>query len=258
MHSLATGPSAPVVRLVARQPSFTTLADGDGQPACGTAGLVALFRDAACETFAAGQTVFWEGDAATDTFTVSEGLVRLYRALPDGRRAITGFACEGEVVGLAFTRRYPCSAEAVGEVKLRRLTRRQLHAAVVESASLRAQALAMIAGELFRAQDQIVLLGRKTADERVGSFILAMASRIAHSRREIHLPMSRLDMADYLGLTIETVSRVLTRLQRDGIISFRGRYHLIIERSRALCDLSGYASEDDPDSDAEPPFAWAG
>ena len=248
MQTLMTGSTTPAVfPFPAWQPSLPPRGWEAEQGGQGGQSLGFLFRDAALEPFGVGQTVFWEGDGAEDVFTVAEGLLRLYRALPDGRRAITGFACAGEIVGLAFTGRYPCSAEAVGEVKLRRVSRRSLYSAADEIPSLRFEALATIAGELGRAQDQIVLLGRKTADERVASFILAMAERIGQSRREIDLPMSRLDMADYLGLTIETVSRVLTRMQREGVISFRGRYHLIIERPRCLRDLSGGASDADGD-----------
>ncbi|MBS7696651.1 MULTISPECIES: helix-turn-helix domain-containing protein [unclassified Chelatococcus] len=244
METLTTAlTAAPVFPFPARQPAlgaceaYATRAGQEG------ASLDALFRNAALESFDAGQTVFWEGDGAGDVFTVVEGLLRLYRSLPDGRRAITGFACAGEIVGIAFSRRYPCSAEAVAEIKLRRVSRRSFYTAADEIPRLHSDALATIAKELARAQDQIVLLGRKTADERVASFILAMAERIGHSPREIDLPMSRLDMADYLGLTIETVSRVLTRMQRDGLISFRGRYHLIIERPRCLRELGGGADE---------------
>ncbi|MBX3536733.1 MAG: helix-turn-helix domain-containing protein [Chelatococcus sp.] len=256
MQTLTTAlAAAPIFPFPARQPALAAreghaMQAGPEEPSLGS-----LFRDAALESFDAGQTVFWEGDDAEDVFTVVEGLLRLYRSLPDGRRAITGFACAGEIVGIAFTRRYPCSAEAVGEIKLRRVSRRSLYNAADEIPSLRPEALATIAKELARAQDQIVLLGRKTADERVASFILAMAERIGQSPREIDLPMSRLDMADYLGLTIETVSRVLTRMQRDGMISFRGRYHLIIERPRGLRELSGGADEERNDDIS---FACAG
>ncbi|MBS7705325.1 helix-turn-helix domain-containing protein [Chelatococcus asaccharovorans] len=240
MQTLMTVSTTPAVfPFPAWHPSLSQRGWEAVQGGQGGQGLCVLFREAALEPFAVGQTVFWEGDGAEDVFTVVEGLLRLYRALPDGRRAITGFACAGEIVGLAFTGRYPCSAEAVGEVKLRRASRRNLYSAADQIPSLRFEALATIARELGRAQDQIVMLGRKTADERVASFILAMAERLGPSRREIDLPMSRLDMADYLGLTIETVSRVLTRMQREGVISFRGRYHLTIERPRSLRDLSG-------------------
>ncbi|HEU0223381.1 MAG TPA: helix-turn-helix domain-containing protein [Paracoccaceae bacterium] len=201
--------------------------------------LTGLFSEATTESFAAGQSLFWEGDAAAGIFLIGQGMLRLYRSLSDGRRVITGFATKGDIIGLAFRSRYLCTAEALADVRVRRISRRRLGEAIDAQPGLRPQLLDAISDELSRAQDQILLLGRQTAEERVASFLLTMAEQAGPGQVLINLPMTRLDMADYLGLTIETVCRVLSRMQRDGLIAFRGRYDLSICRPRALCEMAG-------------------
>ncbi len=213
-----------------------------------------LFCDTPAEIMPHGRTMFWEGDEAKDVFLIDAGALRLCRGLSDGRRAIVGFMLPGEILGLAAGAVYPYSAEAIDEVKLRRMPRRRLIDDMDRDATLRPQAFMAISNELTRAQDQILLLGRKTADERVASFLLSMAERTGAAAREISLPMTRLDMADYLGLTIETVSRVLTRLQREGLIAFTSRYDLGIRRQRELRERAGW--DDNPAVPAGPASRW--
>jgi CRP/FNR family transcriptional regulator len=193
------------------------------------------------ETLDAGEAMFWEGDEASYLYEIVSGCVRLCKALPDGRRAITGFTFAGEILGVSFKDRYLFTAEAVGEVKLRRYSRTQMHDSLARMPGLNRDVLALACDELSAAQNQMVLLGRKTACERIASFLLDVASRTCKgaAMREIDLPMTRLDIADFLGLTIETVSRVLGRLKSDGIIALPLAHHVEIADLAALRCASG-------------------
>ncbi len=186
----------------------------------------------------AGEAIFWEGDEARQIFDVLEGVLRVCRILPDGRRAIVGFIYPGDVLGVSFQDRYLFTAEAVTEVKVRRFSRERFFSLVSESPVLRPQLFALLCDEMSAAQDQMLLLGRKSAEERVVSFLLAVHRRSAidHS---IVLPMSRLDMADYLGLTIETVSRMMTSLCRRGLIRTVGRQGVGLRKLTALREIAG-------------------
>jgi len=169
----------------------------------------------------AGHALFYEGDAATHVYNVTEGVVRVSKMLPDGRRQITGFLFPGDFLGLSHDDAYAYTAEAITPVRLCRFGRERLIGLFNELPQLERRLLGMAVDELAAAQDQILLLGRKTARERVVSFfshVSKQARRRGESGNPIHLPMSRVDIADYLGLTIETVSRTITKLVKDGVI----------------------------------------
>jgi len=162
-----------------------------------------------------------EGEQADYLFNVTEGAVKLYKLLPDGRRQITGFLFEGDFLGIAMNEKYAYSAEAVGQVSLCRFSRRKLERLLDEFPKLEKRLLGMASNELVQAQDQILLLGRKTAQEKIVSFLLNLSNRAmkrSAPASPISLPMGRADIADYLGLTTETVSRSFTNLKRDGYI----------------------------------------
>lgn len=205
-----------------------------------------LFLAQPPEQLAANEALFWEGDRAEHIFEVTDGVLRLFKVLPDGRRAITGFLFPGDVLGLAYRDKYLCTAEAVAPTKVRRFRRSQFQAALGQSPELGRQLFAMMCDELSAAQDQVLLLGRKNAQERVASFLLAVARKLraADSRvKSVILPMLRQDMADYLGLTIETVSRVMSRLRADGVIALPDPQRLVIRDYGALRRLSGEEQE---------------
>ncbi|MBE9559015.1 MAG: helix-turn-helix domain-containing protein [Proteobacteria bacterium] len=162
-----------------------------------------------------------EGEPADYLFNLTQGAVKLYKLLPDGRRQITGFLFEGDFLGIAMNEKYAYSAEAVGQVSLCRFSRRKLEALLDEFPKLEKRLLGMASNELVQAQDQILLLGRKTAREKLVSFLLNLSARGVKrgaAPSPILLPMGRADIADYLGLTTETVSRTITNLKRDGHI----------------------------------------
>jgi CRP/FNR family transcriptional regulator len=163
--------------------------------------------------------VFSEGDEAKNVYEVMQGTLRLYKLLSDGRRQITGFLSGGHLLGLAHDERYLYTAEAITEVTLCRYPRSRFARMIVEIPGFAQRLLTVTSNELCAAQDQMLLLGRKSAAELVASFLLLMARRRAIDETEIRIPMTRSDIGDYLGLTVETVSRTLTKLRQDGVIA---------------------------------------
>jgi CRP/FNR family transcriptional regulator, anaerobic regulatory protein len=201
-----------------------------------------LFLRQVAERFMPPRAIFWEGDAAEDVFYVLEGCLRVYRIVQDGRRAILGFLYAGDLLGVSFRSIYPFTAEVVTPVRLRRLARHRFHELVDDSRDLRSQLLAEISNEMTVAQDQIIRLGRTAADERVATFLLQIACQTgadAVTPVEIDVPFGRLDIADYLGLTVETVSRELSKLKRDGLISMRSPHRIVLRRLHSLRDIAG-------------------
>lgn len=166
-----------------------------------------------------------QGDQATHCYRVLSGCVRLVKLMEDGRRQIGEFLLAGDLLGFDALDTHDFSAETVTNVVLRRYPRRLVEA-VAESNVAMARRLRNIASSGLRtAHARLLLLGRKTASERIASFLLEMAERLPQARTAVvDLPMNRTDMADHLGLTIETVCRVLAHLRRDGTIACdRGR-----------------------------------
>jgi len=209
-----------------------------------------LFVDQIVEEFEPGTAIFWQGDAARHVFEIVSGAVRTVRILSDGRRVITGFLFAGDIIGVSYRDRYLTTVEAIGSTKVRRLTQRRFEDEVEKQAALRPALVAHLRDEMTTSQDQIVLLARKSAEERVASFLLALARRSGDDGElaaVISLPMTRLDMADYLGLTIETVSRIMTRLTRRGVLAPVGRHEVEIRRPASLAALA----LDDEDEECE-------
>jgi CRP/FNR family transcriptional regulator len=171
--------------------------------------------------FVPGGTVFAEEEIATSFYNVLEGVLRLYKLLPDGRRQIVGFALPGEFLGLAASIRHGYSADAIGPVTVCRFSRSAFARFIENRPHLLRRINELTVRELSQAQQHMVLLGRRSAEERVATFLIGWRDRLAafsDSSKTIRLPMSRLDIADFLGLTIETVSRTFTKLERDGVI----------------------------------------
>lgn len=169
-----------------------------------------------------GQNIFGEGEKADAMFNVTAGTVKIYKLLPDGRRQITGFLITGDFLGLSHNETYAYSAESVTATSLCRFPRRRMEALLDEFPKMQRRLFSMASTELVAAQDQMLLLGRKTAKEKICSFLLMLSQRAArrgHKENPVYVPMSRADIADYLGLTTETVSRTFTQLKTSGIIS---------------------------------------
>jgi CRP/FNR family transcriptional regulator len=184
--------------------------------------LLALEAMAGDAAFAAKETMFIQGEEADAVYTITAGLARLYKLLPDGRRQIVGFALPGDFLGLAMRERYGFSADAVEPVAACRFSRAAYSAFVDARPHLLRRLHEFATHELTLAQDQMMLLGRRTAEEKLVSFLLHMRDRWARLGRAsvtVPLPMSRQDIADSLGLTIETVSRTFTKLAKDKAIA---------------------------------------
>ena len=173
------------------------------------------------KSYPAKTTLFEQGALAGSVFNVTEGIVRLYKSLPDGRRQIVGFALPGDFLGLALQDRFGVTAEAVTPVSVCRFTRSAFLTFVDGKPHLMRRLHEFAGHELSLAQEQMLLLGRRAAEEKVAAFLLNLQSRygrIGAMSVTVPLPMSRQDIADYLGLTIETVSRTMTRLARDKVV----------------------------------------
>jgi len=186
-------------------------------------------------------SIFDEADPAEYVFNITAGAVKVYKLLGDGRRQITGFLFAGDFLGLIHNEAYAYSAEALVPTKLCRFPRRRLEALLVEIPHLEQRLLAMASHELAAAQDQMVLLGRKSARERVVSFILMLsdlATRHGRPNDPVLLPMSRSEIADYLGLTTETVSRTFTLLKKQGLIELLDEKRVRLSRMSALREIA--------------------
>ena len=145
-------------------------------------------------------------------------MLKLSKLLSDGRRQVTGFLLPGDYLGLASAERYIYSAEAVTPVRICRFARAAFLGLLEQFPALEKALLGRAATELAAAQKQMLLLGRKTARERVATFLAELAARAGNQGGVVELSMTRTDIADYLGITTETVSRTLTSLRKDGLI----------------------------------------
>jgi len=181
-----------------------------------------------------GETIINEADPAEFIFNVTGGAMKLYKLMPDGRRQITGFLFSGSFLGVSDHSEYAYTAEALTSTTLCRFPRKQFENLLAEFPSIGQRMVSILMDDLAGAQSQMLLLGRKTARERVASFLILLASRTKKTEVEptlLPIPMNRVDIADFLGLTIETVSRTLTGLKKDGIISIPDGGHIkILER----------------------------
>jgi|SRR5579859_171205 len=181
-----------------------------------------------------------EGDEADYFFNVTSGSVKLYKLLPDGRQQIVGFLFPGDFIGLAVRDTYAYSVEAIGPATACRFERRKFEALLDRFPDMAFRLRERASDELAVAQEQMLSLGRKSAKERVASFLIQLskrAGRLGLPANPITLPMTRADIADYLGLTIETVSRTMTRLKVEGVIAL-GAGSEVALNSQKLAEIS--------------------
>jgi CRP/FNR family transcriptional regulator len=175
----------------------------------------------------AGQTVMWEGDDSTVVANVIEGTLKLSTATGDGREQIVGVVYPSDFIGRPFGRRTPHSVTALTDARLCLFTRGAFDGFAREHPELGHRLLQRTLDDLDRARGWMLLLGRKSATEKVATFLLDTAQRLEGTEDgpnpRFELPLSRQQMADVLGLTIETVSRQMTQLARQGVIALTGR-----------------------------------
>jgi CRP/FNR family nitrogen fixation transcriptional regulator len=188
-------------------------------------------------TYARGEEIYGEAEQVDFVYRVISGVVRTYKILSDGRRQIAEFYLPGDVFGLETGEDHTLSAEAVNDAVVFAMRRRNLLSLAETDCDLARKLWAVTLHDLRRSQAHMLLLGRKGALERLAWFLMDLAQRFP-AQRDIILPMSRQDMADYLGLTIETVSRTMTEMQDQALIELSGCRHVILRDRSALEDLT--------------------
>lgn len=188
--------------------------------------------------------LFREGDETTGFYEILSGTLRSYKIFPDGRRQIVAFAFAGDIVGFGHGEHYRFDCDALTTTRVRAIQKSSLLRAIRERPELAEKLLEVAGDEVANLQDLSILLCRKTAIERIASFLLSMAERTPAKAigEQLALPMCRIDIADYLGLTIETVSRNMTRLRTMRVIDLPNRGNFIvrdIDRLRLLAQCEG-------------------
>jgi CRP/FNR family transcriptional regulator, nitrogen fixation regulation protein len=186
--------------------------------------------------FDPNEEICGEGEPAEYVYKVIKGAVRTYKILCDGRRQIGGFYLPGDIFGLDIGKEHQFSAEAINDVTVL-VVRRSAIVSLAERDCDAARALwSFTGGELNRVQEHLLLLV-KSAQQRVASFLLEMSARLDDTDT-IELPMSRQDIADYLGLTIETVSRTMTQLASEQTIGLPSARRIVLRNCGALRQLN--------------------
>lgn len=189
--------------------------------------------------FSRNEMIFSEGDAATKVYKISSGTVRLCRHTPDGRRHIIEFLLPGDLIGFVETPTQPATAEAVTDVTLISYPRSSFDRLAASNPAIRADVLCHLSANLLDAQERLFILGCQSAKERVASFLLRLADRTdVLDGDRLDLPMGRQDVADHLGLTIETVCRAISALKADGLVAVPNTHQLILRSLPALRALA--------------------
>lgn len=186
--------------------------------------------------FTADRPIYAEGDEVRSFYKVVNGVVRTCRFLNDGRRQIDAFHMEGDVFGLEISADHCMSAEAVSDCTVIAYRRRGLEAMVTQDEGLSRWFFSHVMSTLALTREHSLLLSRGSATQKIAAFLLEAVDREG-GRNAVDLAMSRQDIADYVGLTIETVSRTMSQLERDGIISLPCARRVVLKDPRALRGL---------------------
>ena len=210
--------------------------------------LAELGRIANTHHYTIGQTIISEGVAVDFVANVVSGIVKLTKTMPDGRQQIVGLLFPSDFVGRVFAKSWEFSAEAASDVELCRLNRKAFEAIADRHPDLKQRLLASTLDELDAAREWMLLLGCKSADEKVASFLMLLVRRSIDMRCGpeaqpvdpiFELPVNRADIAGYLGMTVETVSRQISRLKAEGIIELIDLHHYTVPDLNRLADLAG-------------------
>jgi len=210
--------------------------------------LAALNAISSRKRLRAGETIMWAQEPVDYFANLIEGVVKLSKSLADGREQIVGLMFPGDFLGRPYTREQPFNVEAVTDVRLCRFPQGAFEKLAHDHTGLGERLFNDTLDELDRARDWLLLLGRKNAQERLATFLHMLGKRSqeigCHDRQTpqlvaFDLPLSRSQIAAYLGLTIETVSRQLSRLRRAGVIDIVESRHIVVPRIRALEALCG-------------------
>jgi CRP/FNR family transcriptional regulator, nitrogen fixation regulation protein len=210
------------------QPSFRARTEA-GAEHPGISELLSAMQPAAVTLYSADAAIYNQGDAAGPLYLVEFGTVRICRVTADGRRQITAFHTAGDVFGFEAGTEHESGAESVDSAGIRVLRSTNGHEPTGSILLLALKSLA-------RTQNHVMVLGRRTANERMASLLLDLAERQGDDR-QVHLPMQRNDIADYLGITFETVSRILRAFKDQGVIRLRSISDIEILDLQALEDM---------------------
>ncbi|MEZ5818271.1 MAG: helix-turn-helix domain-containing protein [Hyphomicrobiaceae bacterium] len=189
----------------------------------------------------AKEHLFCEGDAASHVYRVEVGHICIYRMMPDGRRQVVDFAYPGDMIGLGALGDHSESAQAMERTVVRAMPLATLRELAQHDTRLGLKLYEALSRELMAARELLFTVSQRTAAERIAAFLMALSRRAVRrgeSPNEIVLPMTRMDIADFLGLTIETVSRTLTKLRHDGVIDLEQCILVSILKPEALAQLA--------------------
>jgi CRP/FNR family nitrogen fixation transcriptional regulator len=212
---------------------------GRGQPAADEFGLIATQSGVVATEFSykRDEEIYGEDEPSDYVYQVISGAVRTYKLLSDGRRQIGAFHLKGDVFGLESGPVHRLTAEAIIDTTVRLVKRRSLETAADTNVQVARNLWTMTARDLRHAENHMLLLGRRTAMERVANFLLEMDRRLAVAGL-CALPMCRRDIGDYLGLTLETVSRALSQLSDEGVLEFSGARQIVLRNRQRLSSLN--------------------
>ncbi len=201
------------------------------------------------EGFKPGTLLFLQGVPATRLYVLRSGYVKLTLSMPDGREQLLGVGAKGQVLGFTAdaNQGYPCTAQALTTVTVCSLSASDMYRVLEQNPGVSMRVIRMLHNELERSQERIRDLGLKSSTERVASFLLDLLPPGGRAGRTVHLPLSRAEIAEMLGLTIGTVSRCMAHFRREGLIETpRGRVTILApERLRQLAD-GGLEAEPSP------------
>ncbi|WP_071673819.1 transcriptional regulator FnrL [Nioella nitratireducens] len=196
--------------------------------------------------FEAGQTIAWAGDQMDFVASVVEGVASLTQTMEDGRRQMVGLLLPSDFLGRPNRESVAYDVTATTDVMLCCFRRVPFQTLISETPHISQRLLEMTLDELDAAREWMLLLGRKTAREKIASFLSIIARRDASLKNRpnanelvFDLPLTREAMADYLGLTLETVSRQMSALKRDGVIELKGKRHITVPDVSALMEETG-------------------
>ena len=208
---------------------------------CEVRGLYTWVRRTAAKVMQAREHVFFEGDPITHIYQVEHGTVCLYKTLHDGRRQIVDFAHAGDFIGLGAGGDHVFNAQAITLTRLRCLPAGALHEVAYHNPGIGMQLYRALSDQLLAARDLLLTVGQRNATERLAALLLALSRRNERNganSAQIALCMTRADIADFLSLTIETVSRTFTKLRQSGIIELAHSSLVVIKDRHALEQLA--------------------
>ncbi|MDG1738132.1 MAG: Crp/Fnr family transcriptional regulator [Paracoccaceae bacterium] len=213
---------------------------------CNNEELISLDKIKYYRSFQAGQTIIWSGDEMDFVASVVSGIATLSQTMEDGRTQMVGLMLPSDFVGRPGRSIAPYDVVAVNDMLMCCFRRKPFEELMIKTPHVGQRLLEMTLDELDAAREWMLVLGRKTAREKIASLLMILGRRnaalnmtVAKSSMEFDLPLTREAMADYLGLTLETVSRQISALKRDGVIELQGKRHVSVPDFNRLIDESG-------------------